>query len=275
MEKANKQLNTDATDDIAIADGQQNNAERNDNPDLTDKVEQTAERAYASQMQVAESNPSGSSPATALTTKRKISKTIDILLWILVAVLAILVLVRAFVYTGITVSGKSMYPTYDNEQVVNVSKVSTPKRGDVVVFYTKPVNSKFLAMFASRKQSEAGGKYEKYIKRLVALPGDKLWLEQVQSGVYQLVIQAPDGTVYHEDYYEHNGDKLPVERFLLYTNASSQLGCLKDHTQDNPLIISNGCFFAMGDNRGDSYDSRSFGEVPLDRLYGVVIQSNK
>lgn len=252
MEKENQQLNMDVAETT----------------DVTDEAEQTAQTADASQMEVAKSD-SGDNPSTvSAQTRKKISKTIDVLLWVLVAVLAISVIVRAFFYTDITISGESMYPTYNDKQVVGVSKVGSPSRGDVVVFYTKDIESKFLALFATRAQSETGGKYEKYIKRIVALPGDKLWVEQVENDIYQVVIQATDGTIYREDYYEIDGGKLPAERYLVDTN---HLGCLKNHTQDNPLTVSEGCFFAMGDNRVDSYDSRSFGEVPLDRLYGVVL----
>lgn len=258
MEKQNEQLNTEATDN-AVANGK-----IKDIP----SVETTAN---ASQVNAAEPKSNGNLFATSTRVKSKVSKMVDILLWILVVVLAVMVFVRAFFYTDITVSGLSMYPTYNDEQVVRVSKVRSPKRGDVIVFYTNDIESKFLALFATKAQSQSGGKYEKYFKRLVAISGDKLWIEEVDTGVYQVVIEAPDGTVYHEDYYVLDGDVLPTERFLIYSSAVSGLGCLTNHTADNPLVVRDGYFFAIGDNRQDSYDSRSFGEVPLDRLYGVVI----
>ena len=35
-----------------------------------------------------------------------------------------------------------------------------------------------------------------------------------------------------------------------------------------PLVVPQGSFFALGDNRGESYDSRYYGPVPSDRIVG-------
>lgn len=306
MENTNKQLNTDENSNSPLSDvaanaisvetsvanapvdGQTPTADSIDEQVEGANCEQSTDVAVDTDVSIDETAISQSSPltdpvtnadvaaqtvggATSTRAKSKISKTIDILLWILVVVLATLVVVRAFVYTDVTVWGESMVPTYQHEEVVHVSKVKSPQRGDVVVFYKNDVQSKFLALFAIRKDSESGGKYEKLIKRVVALSGDKLWVEQVEQGLFQVIVETPDGTIYHEDYYVKGNDNLPADRYLITSDPVYGLGRLKGYTQDNPFTVSEGCFFAMGDNRGDSYDSRSFGEVPLDRLFGVVL----
>ncbi|MBA3555947.1 MAG: S26 family signal peptidase, partial [Gemmatimonadales bacterium] len=35
-----------------------------------------------------------------------------------------------------------------------------------------------------------------------------------------------------------------------------------------PLVVPNGSFFALGDNRNASYDSRYYGFIPLDNVIG-------
>lgn len=215
---------------------------------------------------------------------RKWGKIWDILLWTLIVALVVVIAVRVFVIGKVEVSGESMTAsyynspdsehynydlTYHNEQIVTINKLAKPKRGDVVVFYENPVSSKFWGMFARGESVEKGGEYYKLIKRVVAVGGDRLWVEEVQQGMYRLVIQAANGDVLYEDSYVKNRTTLDIECFIM---PFSCLGRLANTTEHNPLVIEEGYFFAMGDNRTDSLDSRGpLGAVPVAQLFGVVI----
>lgn len=203
----------------------------------------------------------------------------DVLLWVLIVLLTVAVFVRAFVVSKVTVSGESMTSayyddtepslTYHSGDTVTVNKLKKPQRGDVVVFYKHPVKSKFLGLFARGESVEPDGEYYKLIKRAVALGGDRLWLERVDDGIYKLVILTAEGDRLHEDYYKKDGVTLSVEGFIL---NDSNLGLLVEYTEQNPLEIQEGYFFAIGDNRANSADSRgSLGQVPISQLFGVVI----
>lgn len=76
-----------------------------------------------------------------------------------------------------------------------------PKRGDVVVFYRNDVNPSFQAEFAIGNDD----RYEKLIKRVVALEGDKLWVETRGNDLI-LKIQTTDGVI-TENYYTVKGEK--------------------------------------------------------------------
>ena len=205
---------------------------------------------------------------TADPQKRKINKFWDILIWVLIAILALAVLIRAFVFTNVTISGASMEETYHGNDVVRVVKIGKPERGDVVVFYKSAVDSKFKALFAKGDDVKEGGKYEKLIKRVVAVEGDSIWVEPVDGG-YRLVVKTADGKTLYEDYYKKGGEALSESSFVM---SSAVLGQLVGLTEDNPLVIEKDHFFAMGDNRGNSEDSRGvLGQVPLDQLFGIVI----
>lgn len=198
--------------------------------------------------------------------RQKASKVVNWLLVALIVVLFASLVLRIFVVTTIVIDGDSMLSTFTDGQHVFVSKLARPERGDVVIFYKNEVGNKFWDMFSS--DSADSDKYTKLIKRVVAVAGDKLWCERTQQG-YVLVVETPQG-VLHEDYYERRGKKLPQDSFVM---SGSDLGRLSGRTSADPYVVSDGCIFVMGDNRnpGKSYDSRSFGEVDLSHLYGVVL----
>ena len=221
-----------------------------------------------------------------VTTRRR-SKVWDFFLWLLIIALSLAVILRAFVVSRVTVSGESMTSAYYNTEstdhyrpeltyhdgdVVTVNKIKSPKRGDVVVFYKNPVKNKFLALFARGNSVEENGEYYKLIKRVVALGGDKIWVESTDDGNYRLVILTPAGEELHEDYYQKNGETLSADCFILYDRDNSGLGILMGTSKDNPITIEEGKFFAIGDNRTNSDDSRgALGQVAMAQLFGVVV----
>ena len=220
-------------------------------------------------------------------TKRKSRLVWDIILWVVIIVLALAVFLRGFVLSKVTISGDSMTAayygsetsphyepamTYHDKGSVTVNKLAKPKRGEVVVFYKTPVKSKFLAMFAHGDSTKEGGEYYKLIKRVVALGGDKLWLESLDEGKFRLVIMTPQGELIHEDYYKKNGKTLAEDCFILSTADQGGLGSLAGTSEQSPIVVQEGYIFVLGDNRADSADSRGeLGQVSLSQLFGVVI----
>ena len=206
--------------------------------------------------------------------RKRVDRALNVAIWVAIAVLIVLVILRLFVFTNIRIVGESMSDTYNAGDVVTVNKTAAIKRGAVAVFYSKDVDNKFLAMFASPEDSAEGRKYEKYNKRVVEVAGDKLWVERADGNdMYRVVIETPDGTQLREDYYKR-GKTVVSERLICNDSAVAVTGIgkvLSETSRDNPFVVSEGHFFAMGDNRLNSYDSRSFGEIPVSRLFGIVI----
>lgn len=202
----------------------------------------------------------------------RFSKVMNVAIIVMIILLSATLLIRAFVFTRIVVKGQSMQYTYMEDDRVNVSKLTSPQRGDVVIFYANKIDSKFLAMFATSAQSDEGGKYEKYIKRVVALEGDKIWAVPTENPFeYYILIQTAQGDLLRENYYVHDGEMLPQSIFYIHDESTCGLGILRGTSQENPHIVAKDCFFAMGDNRDNSFDSRKKGDIPLAQLFGVVV----
>jgi signal peptidase I len=109
-----------------------------------------------------------------------------------------------------------------------------------------------------------------YVKRVIGLPGDHLKL--VDQRVFV------NGKLLNEPYVVHD----PAARYdpLNYTFPpvgsqlySSQIipewaSQIKKHIQGDEVVVPSGKYFAMGDNRDQSSDSRYWGFVDRDAIMG-------
>lgn len=190
----------------------------------------------------------------------KVEKLLNVVLIIALVVFVLVITVKGFFVSNVLVQQTSMHPTLADGQTVWVSKTAKPTRGDVVVFFTDDVQGKFFAGFL--------GDHEKYVKRVVAVEGDKIWAETDDNGNYLFKV-LPQGatTPLDEDYYVYKDVKVVIP-----VTTEIALGTMAEHIgQANALEIKQGEMFVMGDNRNNSTDSRTFGAVPTSRLFGVLI----
>lgn len=157
--------------------------------------------------------------------------------------LGVIVLITAMFYYSVffllftigKMEGRSMEPTIGSNQKVLINRHASFKRFDLV--YVKSPNK--------------SGEYS--IKRVIGLPGDSL--------------------SYHEDELTINGEQ-KVEPYL-----DSQKKQLKNVVLTNNLelldvtgesIVPKDSYFLMGDNRGNSVDSRNYGTVKKELIVGKV-----
>lgn len=130
-----------------------------------------------------------------------------------------------FLYQPVRVEGTSMLPNLEDQDRLFINKlafrVGDIHRGDVVVFLYPHDQTK------------------SYIKRVIALPGDRVAIDHGRVLV--------NGQPLREPY-------VPAR----FTDDRSQ----------PELRIPPDQFFVMGDHRSISSDSREFGPVPRDLIYG-------
>ena len=81
-----------------------------------------------------------------------------------------------------------------------------------------------------------------YIKRVVGLPGDHIWIDRGSVWL--------NGVALHETYVP--------ERY-------------RDSRSMAEMVIPDDCYFMMGDHRSISSDSREFGPVERDLVYGKAV----
>ena len=129
---------------------------------------------------------------------------------------------------------------------------SDPERGDVVVFKLPRDTS------------------TDYIKRIVGLPGDHI---QMKQGVLWINGQ-PVKRERIADYVDENGNVVTRYIETLPNGVShtilEQQGDTGSLDNTDEYVIQPGHYFAMGDNRDDSQDSRTslVGQVPAENLVG-------
>jgi signal peptidase I len=179
--------------------------------------------------------------------KNPLTETISIV----VVAIALALGIQAFLVKPFRIPSESMVPTLAVGQRVLVDRVSMnfspPQRGEIVVFQP-PAGAEEgacgdLGTASDQACPEPTSKKAEtnFIKRVVAVPGD--------------VLQVIDGRVYV------NGNR-QVEPF-----ARADANCpICDLAE--PIRIPPGHFFMMGDNRGQSADSREWGPVPDDWIIG-------
>ncbi|MFC7684815.1 signal peptidase I [Ureibacillus sp. GCM10028918] len=139
---------------------------------------------------------------------------------------------REFLFSPLIVKGASMMPTYENQDVIIVSKISEINRFDQVVF-------------------EAPYEDEYYIKRVIGLPGDTVEMKED--------ILLINNEEYEESYVNRDNDnpfqKRVTENFTLEEITGYD-------------TVPKGYLFVLGDNRLRSSDSRHFGLIPVESVLG-------
>jgi len=168
-----------------------------------------------------------------------------------VAVVAALLL-KTFVAQAFSIPSASMEPQLEPGDRVLVSRMAyrlhDPRRGDVIVFDApnQPVADEPLLPIRLVEDvlEGVGLKHPdetELIKRVVGLEGE--------------VVEARAGRVLID------GREL-VEPYLPADVATSDFG---------PVTVPPGNVFVLGDNRGDSADSRVIGPIPVDSIVGRAI----
>ncbi len=184
------------------------------------------------------------------------------------SILAIGLFALTFIFQNFMIPSSSMASTLlvgDHvmvERVTLMSPAALPfmphrdvKRGDVIVFF-KPA-------------AEANGEHPYLVKRVIGIPGDRIHLRNgtvYLNGVAQTESYAAKTTYATYDPYVDDFPLIsPRNQFGVTPEWAEQM---PNHLQGGDLVVPPGRYFAMGDNRDNSLDSRYWGFVPRENIVG-------
>jgi signal peptidase I len=149
----------------------------------------------------------------------------DLIFSVVLAVIVIL-----FLYQPVKVEGTSMMPTLDDQERIFINKFvyrlhfGKIDRGDTVVFWFP------------------GDPTKSYIKRVIAVPGDRV---EVNQGAVIVNGQALVENYVPEEY--------------------------RDQSTMTERTVPTEEYFVLGDHRSSSNDSRAWGMVPRRYIYGKAV----
>jgi signal peptidase I len=132
-----------------------------------------------------------------------------------------------------------------------VSKYLLPyhavERGDIIVF-RYPLNIR-----------------ENYVKRVIGVPGDRIRLVNKQVWLNGKQLAEPY-TFHKAAYVDSYRDNFPNEPNVRL--PESALNMLEHNVKRGEVVVPENSYFAMGDNRDNSLDSRYWGFVPRANIIG-------
>lgn len=197
-------------------------------------------------------------------------------------VIAIVLIVRSFIYEPFQIPSGSMMPTLLVGDFILVEKyaygikdpvmhqqmidVGNPERGDIVVFRYPPNPS------------------IDYIKRVVGLPGDtirysskkRVCIQPKGESTCNLVSLA---NVKESGFYQNGIPLLQLDEqlgnvehnILIDPARRDRVSAYQPRPGVNEWVVPEGHYFVMGDNRDNSADSRYWGFVPKENLVGKAV----
>lgn len=185
-----------------------------------------------------------------------------------VFVVVMVIIIRFFIGEIRWIPSGSMKPTLKEGDRIVVERFSrfftAPKRGDIMVFYppSTQLSRKPLPLF--KRLTGIDCKDIAYIKRVIGMPGEKIEIKFEKDGAAYVYINDEK---YKEGYVKsiYEFTPCPVEKVTQAMMPDiNQIKC-------GPFYLDDDSYFMMGDNRGNSQDSRYWGTLKRDRFVGRAV----
>ena len=185
-------------------------------------------------------------------------------------ILLIVFLLRSFLFEPFRIPSGSLEPTLQMGDFILVNKYDygvrlpvahqkvygsqTPQRGDIIVFRWPPNPS------------------VNFIKRVIGVPGDHI--SYINKEVFLNGQKLPQQFLQNSMAQDENGEEWPAlekEENLLGLKHKIFIDPAKTSHDYKDIVVPEGMYFVMGDNRDDSADSRFWGFVPDKNIVGKAV----
>nr|WP_227515646.1 signal peptidase I [Acinetobacter qingfengensis] len=211
-------------------------------------------------------------------------------------VLAVVLVLRSFFYEPFNIPSESMNPTLETGDFILVQKyaygIRLPLLNNKIIHTSEPENGDVIVFRYPENPSIS------YIKRVIGVPGDKIVfqngvlyingekqpyqlgsqvslpvkLESVSGQAESINVQAQQWVVnigqhrFLTQYIKPEQTAVDAQQYIQNYQAQSSLPLSLN--QNWQVTVPQGQYFAMGDNRDQSADSRYWGFVPEANLTG-------
>lgn len=187
---------------------------------------------------------------------------------LIVLAFLIAIVIKTFLVQAFYIPSGSMIPTLKIGDRVLVEKISyrlhDPRRDDIVVFAKSVVGQKppdvpwydDVRNFFRELLGLPTGAEEDYIKRVIGVGGDTIRY----TGTPRTL--TVNGVKQKEPFINHGVDNSSP------TITSADCKRLRMEVSGQGCLVPAGDVFVMGDNRGNSEDSRIFGPISTDKIVG-------
>lgn len=180
--------------------------------------------------------------ATAVHRPRSTARSVIEWIAVIGGALVVALVIKTFLIQAFYIPSGSMEPTLEIGDRVLVNKLSyrvhDVNRGDLVVFEANEGEGDCGQPLSAAAAAASESGIKDLIKRVIGLPGE--------------TVEGRDGQLLVDDH-------VLVEPYLPEGVTTMDF---------DPVEIPQGCVWVMGDNRGDSRDSRFFGPIDEDQIVG-------
>lgn len=192
--------------------------------------------------------------AAPVVKKSWIKEVVEWVLYILAAfVIASLIQSEVFALTQVNMSSMKDTLIEGDQLIMNklAYRFSEPAHGDIVIFLKDETSDSFIKRMSIyfsdvSKKLNKDFRRNRLIKRVIGVPGDTI---EIRDQVLYVNGIAQDET---------------------YARVDPDLGIVKNGYVEK-LVVPEGTIFVMGDNRGESLDSRAFGLVQMTWVEGKAV----